>query len=210
MIAKEMELPWRAVESMHWQMGQEDLASRANVPVFQSHIPNKSSSSTTASRRKNSRSPTNTNMTAPATATTTATTSPTASSTRGKMEVDEDSEGSPSEWRRDSLQNEQGETPIKIEDAFGTHEGHKSPTEMSEARRRSSSIAMMHGEDEEGGEVDTRRTSTVSEKETSGTLQQQSAHFGASPSAEGGRSPDSKERGADEEQVSERRDDEEG
>jgi len=45
MIAKEMELPWRAVESMHWQMGQEDLASRANVPVFQSHIPNKSSSS---------------------------------------------------------------------------------------------------------------------------------------------------------------------
>lgn len=37
MIAKEMELPWRAVESMHWQMGQEDLASRANVPVFQPH-----------------------------------------------------------------------------------------------------------------------------------------------------------------------------
>jgi hypothetical protein len=38
MIAKEMALPWRAVEAMHWQMGQEDMASRANVPVFQPHV----------------------------------------------------------------------------------------------------------------------------------------------------------------------------
>jgi hypothetical protein len=38
MIAKEMGLPWRAVESMHWTMGPEDMAARANVPVFQSHV----------------------------------------------------------------------------------------------------------------------------------------------------------------------------
>jgi hypothetical protein len=37
MIAKEMGLPWRAVEAMHWQMGCEDMASRANVSVFQPH-----------------------------------------------------------------------------------------------------------------------------------------------------------------------------
>jgi hypothetical protein len=29
-VAKEMNLPWRAVELMHWQMGPEDLAKRAN------------------------------------------------------------------------------------------------------------------------------------------------------------------------------------
>jgi hypothetical protein len=38
MIAKEMGLPWRAVEAMHWQMGCEDMASRANVSVFQPHM----------------------------------------------------------------------------------------------------------------------------------------------------------------------------
>ena len=37
MVATEMGLPWRAVEAMHWQMGQEEMASRANVPVFQPH-----------------------------------------------------------------------------------------------------------------------------------------------------------------------------
>jgi hypothetical protein len=55
MIAKEMELPWRAVESMHWQMGQEDLASRANVPVFQPHISSVNKSS--PNKRKMSKSP---------------------------------------------------------------------------------------------------------------------------------------------------------
>jgi hypothetical protein len=32
-IAKEMGLPWRAVESTFWEMGQENLAIRINVPV---------------------------------------------------------------------------------------------------------------------------------------------------------------------------------
>ncbi|TKX19494.1 Myb-like DNA-binding domain-containing protein 8 [Elsinoe australis] len=33
-IAKEMALPWRAAEAMHWQIGEVEMASRANVPVF--------------------------------------------------------------------------------------------------------------------------------------------------------------------------------
>lgn len=37
MVAKEMGLPWRAIEAIHWQMGAEEMASRANVPVFQPH-----------------------------------------------------------------------------------------------------------------------------------------------------------------------------
>jgi len=27
-------LPWRAAEAMHWQIGEPEMASRANVPVF--------------------------------------------------------------------------------------------------------------------------------------------------------------------------------
>lgn len=37
MVAKEMGLPWRAIEGIHWDMGREEMASRANVPVFQPH-----------------------------------------------------------------------------------------------------------------------------------------------------------------------------
>lgn len=33
-IAKEMALPWRAAEAMHWQIGEFEMANRANVPVF--------------------------------------------------------------------------------------------------------------------------------------------------------------------------------
>ncbi|KAF2718577.1 hypothetical protein K431DRAFT_230551 [Polychaeton citri CBS 116435] len=33
-IAKEMALPWRAAEAMHWQIGEVEMAQRANVPVF--------------------------------------------------------------------------------------------------------------------------------------------------------------------------------
>lgn len=36
-IAKEMGLPWRAIEGIHWDMGRDEMASRANVPVFQPH-----------------------------------------------------------------------------------------------------------------------------------------------------------------------------
>src|ERR1700760_2761237 len=37
MVAKEMGLPWRAIEGIHWEMGRDEMASRANVPVFQPH-----------------------------------------------------------------------------------------------------------------------------------------------------------------------------
>jgi hypothetical protein len=33
-IAKEMQIPWRTAENMHWQMGAIDIAQRANVPIF--------------------------------------------------------------------------------------------------------------------------------------------------------------------------------
>lgn len=49
-IAKEMQLPWRAAEAMHWQIGEVEMASRANVPVF--HLAgqsNSNSSQTSAS-----------------------------------------------------------------------------------------------------------------------------------------------------------------
>jgi len=47
-IAKEMQLPWRAAEAMHWQIGEVEMASRANVPVF--HLANTSSSSEKSSQ----------------------------------------------------------------------------------------------------------------------------------------------------------------
>jgi len=33
-IAKEMEIPWRAAEAMHWQLGELDMADRAGVVPF--------------------------------------------------------------------------------------------------------------------------------------------------------------------------------
>ena len=33
-IACEMEIPWRAVEAMHWQMGEKEMAKRAGVVPF--------------------------------------------------------------------------------------------------------------------------------------------------------------------------------
>ncbi|KAF8544489.1 hypothetical protein BDD12DRAFT_948332 [Trichophaea hybrida] len=33
-IAKEMEIPWRAAEAMHWQLGEKDMAHRAGVVPF--------------------------------------------------------------------------------------------------------------------------------------------------------------------------------
>src|ERR1700749_3867633 len=68
MIAKEMSLPWRAVESMHWQMGAEEMAQRANVAVFQTHVPSSSlpknpsgssiMGSSSSKRKASSKSPT--------------------------------------------------------------------------------------------------------------------------------------------------------
>ncbi|KAJ9641782.1 hypothetical protein H2199_004994 [Coniosporium tulheliwenetii] len=34
-IAKEMGVPWRTAEAMHWQLGELQMAERANVPLFQ-------------------------------------------------------------------------------------------------------------------------------------------------------------------------------
>lgn len=33
-IAEEMAMPWRAVEAMHWQMGEHEMAKRAGVTPF--------------------------------------------------------------------------------------------------------------------------------------------------------------------------------
>lgn len=33
-IAQEMEIPWRAAEAMHWQLGEKDMAQRAGVVPF--------------------------------------------------------------------------------------------------------------------------------------------------------------------------------
>lgn len=34
-VASEMGVPWRSAEAMHWTLGPEEIASRANQPVFQ-------------------------------------------------------------------------------------------------------------------------------------------------------------------------------
>lgn len=33
-VAKEMGIPWRAAESMHWQLGEQEMARRAGVVPF--------------------------------------------------------------------------------------------------------------------------------------------------------------------------------
>ncbi|KAL8281822.1 hypothetical protein RB597_009506 [Gaeumannomyces tritici] len=33
-VAEEMQVPWRAVEAMHWQIGEQDMARRAGVVAF--------------------------------------------------------------------------------------------------------------------------------------------------------------------------------
>ncbi|KAI1561707.1 MYB DNA-binding domain containing protein [Pyrenophora tritici-repentis] len=36
-IATEMSVPWRSAESMHWQLGEQEMSARANGIVFQLH-----------------------------------------------------------------------------------------------------------------------------------------------------------------------------
>ncbi|KAF2711005.1 hypothetical protein K504DRAFT_376417 [Pleomassaria siparia CBS 279.74] len=36
-VASEMGIPWRSAESMHWQLGEQEMSARANAPVFQLH-----------------------------------------------------------------------------------------------------------------------------------------------------------------------------
>lgn len=36
-VASEMQIPWRSAESMHWQLGEQEMSARANAPVFQLH-----------------------------------------------------------------------------------------------------------------------------------------------------------------------------
>lgn len=38
-IANDMQLSWRAAEVMHWQIGEVEMAQRANVPVFLLAVP---------------------------------------------------------------------------------------------------------------------------------------------------------------------------
>ncbi|KAF2118981.1 hypothetical protein BDV96DRAFT_488007, partial [Lophiotrema nucula] len=33
-VAGEMGIPWRSAESMHWQLGEQEMSARANAPVF--------------------------------------------------------------------------------------------------------------------------------------------------------------------------------
>ncbi|KAF3030325.1 hypothetical protein E8E12_000824 [Didymella heteroderae] len=44
-VATEMGIPWRSAESMHWQLGEQEMSARANAVVFQSHSSATSSSS---------------------------------------------------------------------------------------------------------------------------------------------------------------------
>lgn len=65
-IAKEMQLPWRAAEAMHWQIGEIEMAQRANVPVF--HLASGSQSTsqpTSATEPRVSRSPPSSVLPAP-------------------------------------------------------------------------------------------------------------------------------------------------
>ncbi|KAF2806928.1 uncharacterized protein BDZ99DRAFT_88219 [Mytilinidion resinicola] len=32
-----MQTPWRSAESMHWQLGEQEMNARANAPIFQLH-----------------------------------------------------------------------------------------------------------------------------------------------------------------------------
>lgn len=58
-IAKEMQLPWRAAEAMHWQIGEVEMAQRANVPVFHlAHQPGSSNQAGPGSEGRSSTSPT--------------------------------------------------------------------------------------------------------------------------------------------------------
>jgi hypothetical protein len=36
-VATEMGIPWRSAESMHWQLGEQEMSARANAPVFELH-----------------------------------------------------------------------------------------------------------------------------------------------------------------------------
>ncbi|KAK3672914.1 hypothetical protein LTR78_007267 [Recurvomyces mirabilis] len=65
-IAKEMQLPWRAAEAMHWQIGEVEMAQRANVPVF--HLASgaqPTSQPTPATEPRISRSPPSNTLPAP-------------------------------------------------------------------------------------------------------------------------------------------------
>lgn len=34
MVAREMEIPWRSAEAMHWKLGEQEMARRAGVTPF--------------------------------------------------------------------------------------------------------------------------------------------------------------------------------
>jgi hypothetical protein len=63
MVAKEMGLPWRAIEAIHWQMGPDEMGQRANVPVFQAHNTQRSKSPPTSRTNAAVATPTTPNAT---------------------------------------------------------------------------------------------------------------------------------------------------
>lgn len=54
-IADEMQIPWRAAEAMHWQMGEHEMARRAGVTPFT--LANVNSNNNLAPSRLQSRQP---------------------------------------------------------------------------------------------------------------------------------------------------------
>ncbi|KAF3029176.1 hypothetical protein E8E12_000183 [Didymella heteroderae] len=57
-VATAMGIPWRSAESMHWQLGEQEMSARANAPVFQSHPSATSSSSSLPSNAVPAHAPT--------------------------------------------------------------------------------------------------------------------------------------------------------
>jgi hypothetical protein len=47
-VAGELGIPWRSAESMHWQLGQQEMVARANAPVFQMYPLNRAKTSISA------------------------------------------------------------------------------------------------------------------------------------------------------------------
>ena len=60
-IAKEMGIPWRAAEAMHWQLGEEDIARRAGTVPF-SHSSSVVLEQSPKNKRDSGLSPAGTNL----------------------------------------------------------------------------------------------------------------------------------------------------
>ena len=52
LVAREMGLPWRVVEGIHWEIGREEMASRANAYVLHSPSATDASGRSSPCRRR--------------------------------------------------------------------------------------------------------------------------------------------------------------